>query len=303
MFQKIYSTITAFLSLFACIWLLSTIRHIHPQRRSFPLKMIFVLGVSDLIQAIDSLIYFAIEYIHPVNGRAVCEITEYPFWISAFFSLFWSTTLSVFTARGMFSSKSLLAESKKAFYLVISGGALLSTIVILPLIKDFYSFYPNDECHFEFKPPMVFVNFAVLFLFPLTALAVTVICYIIVAVGLRKASSDTIKHWMIKPSYLMWYPASQLVLYIPYIIAGFCVIYDHSLPNTLDLAWRACLHSSGLINSIVFLKMRRDIKKTKKEESSSERPSYLLPISHTPYQNLNHIENKNYTLNELSKSN
>jgi len=132
MFQKIYSTIASFFSLFACIWLLSTYRHTHPQRRSFPLKMIFILCLSDLIQAIDSLIYFAIEYIHPENGKTICELTEYPFWISAYFSLFWSAILSIFSANGMYSKKSVIAENKRAFYSVAFVGMLASTIVILP---------------------------------------------------------------------------------------------------------------------------------------------------------------------------
>ncbi len=126
-----------------------------------------------------------------------------------------------------------------------------------------------------------------------------VICYIIVAIGLKKASPDTIKHWMIKPSYLMWYPASQLVLYIPFIIAGFCVLFKKPPSDGLDLSWRACLHLAGFVNSIVFLKMRRDLKKMR-TQTRSDQDSLLLPVSQAPHQGSHH--NKNFTVNELCKS-
>ena len=125
-----------------------------------------------------------------------------------------------------------------------------------------------------------------------------VICYIIVAIGLKKASPDTIKHWMIKPSYLMWYPASQLMLYIPFIIAGFCVLFNKQPADSLDLSWRACLHLAGFVNSIVFLKMRRDLKKMR-TQSRSDKDSLLLPVTQDSNQML---LNKNFTVNELCKS-
>lgn len=111
------------------------------------------------------------------------------------------------------------------------------------------------------------------------AICITTISYIKVGVAAKSASEETLQLWMIRPSYLMWYPLSQLILYFPYLFAGILFVTTKEKPFVVSLIWRTLIHSTGFVNSIIYLTMRREIKKTNKMMSldvSFNRNSKLL---------------------------
>jgi len=85
---------------------------------------------------------------------------------------------------------------------------------------------------------------------------------------MKEVPRKILSHWMINPSYLIWYPISQLVLYVPYLVAAILPSFVVETPIYLDILWRFFIHMAGFVNSMVYLKMRREIKRSKNKVRS-----------------------------------
>jgi len=133
MATDLYAGIATTLSFFACIWLFSAYSHTHPHHRSIPLQMILVLGISDFVQAIGSILAWVSDLLRE-RGIEInsCMFTQTVFWFSVFFSLFWSCALAVFSAKAINAPQEISPKSKRVFYTGIFISLILAAFLIVP---------------------------------------------------------------------------------------------------------------------------------------------------------------------------
>lgn len=108
---NIFLAVASVLSFSACTWLFGSYAHVHPQRRSIPLRMILILASSDFLQSLASLLNIFVG-----TDKSTCEAFQYIFTFATIQSLFWSSTLALFSALGVSASQNISDNKLKNLF-------------------------------------------------------------------------------------------------------------------------------------------------------------------------------------------
>jgi len=254
------------LSFISTLWLFKEYAHIHPDRKNFPLKMVLILVLSTLFQA---GIIFSIPYIHPTPVS--CTSIRYVFLANNIFSLLWPTILAVYIAIYTYSYDQIQAKRFviKSFLLIL----ILSTT--LPSIDLLKNREPNSLvfntlglCNIRFN------NEQGLELFAYIQSGLMIVSFLIIIICSIKVKNISTKSALLhngpqqtNPRFFIWYPLALAVSYIPFILHMLffrLTAYDQLMGSV----WRLVCHFAPTLIALVYLKMKRAIRKEKRRLAS-----------------------------------